>query len=317
MSPDPNSAANAAARPDQSPRQTGRPPEIEDLSNRLLIHPLSAIVEARALKSGISANALSVSGLLCGVIAAIAFYGAPQPVNVAVGFLAMVSWHVFDGADGRVARATGTASPAGRVLDGLCDHAVFTLVYLALIMNMISAGWSPVTAIFLAVGAGISHAVQAAGYEERRQKYERRLSGRGLSETRDPAVHEVGSGSLLTRAYDFAQGLFLGPRSGLEGALADLRSEKNGPRYADATKLVRQTSVLVRMWSVLNANNRTILIAVTALGNLPAAYFFVELTAFNAIFVFLIYYEWAYEKSLVRNVEVDAVIFAKTSGLRF
>src|SRR3546814_9333837 len=42
-----------------------------------------------------------------------------------IGLPLSLFWLVADGLDGMIARATGTPSAAGRVLDGLCDHGVF------------------------------------------------------------------------------------------------------------------------------------------------------------------------------------------------
>ena len=71
-----------------------------------------------------------------------------------------------------IARATGSASPLGRVLDGLCDHGVFALIYVSLALAVGTAqGW------VLAITAAIAHAVQSNLFEAERARFHRRAKG--------------------------------------------------------------------------------------------------------------------------------------------
>ena len=77
-----------------------------------------------ALARGISANAVSVAGLGLGGLAALAYAQWNSWALALVGLVLSVGWLIADGLDGMVARATKTASPLGRMLDGLCDQPV-------------------------------------------------------------------------------------------------------------------------------------------------------------------------------------------------
>ena len=87
-----------------------------------MIHPVSAVFANIAIRLKISANIVSFAGLFAGWIAAYFYFHMDRPLYLFGGLGFMVLWHILDGADGRVARATGTSSAFGRIIDGICDH---------------------------------------------------------------------------------------------------------------------------------------------------------------------------------------------------
>jgi hypothetical protein len=151
-----------------------RDPAIEDPSNLWLVHPLSRAGLTWAIRHRISANMVSIAGLVLGMIAALAYFRWDQPMLAFLGLLFSIGWLVADGLDGMVARATGTSSATGRILDGLCDHGVFVCIYIALLCSL--GFWS---AFPLAATAGVLHAAQSSLYEGERARYHRRIRGDG------------------------------------------------------------------------------------------------------------------------------------------
>ena len=144
-----------------------------------------------ALARGISANSVSIMGLCLGGGAALAYTQWGNWVLALVGLAFSMGWLIADGLDGMVARATKTASPLGRMLDGLCDHGVFALIYISLALTIGTVeGW------VLAFAAGGAHAVQSNLYEGERARFHRRLKGVALTA---PAV---ATGNALVRFYD-------------------------------------------------------------------------------------------------------------------
>jgi len=279
-------AANKA--PPIRPDDYGRPLSIEELSNRYVVHPLSSIIERFAVKQGLSANLISFLGLGAGWLAALFYYYQDHRIYVLGGFLFMVAWHVFDGADGRVARATGTSSAFGRIIDGICDHLVFGAVYIAFVLHLIASGNSPwVWALGLA--AGISHALQAAGYEERRQKFQRRLKGAARHTVASRLTEIDGKQSILARTYDRAQTLLSGGSSNLDKVI-DYNRSVNIPESA-TQEMIGETTVIVRAWALLNANNRTLMLAIFAWFKQPILYFFYEIIVLNVLLLGLVVYE--------------------------
>jgi hypothetical protein len=164
---------------------------IEDPSNLWLIHPAGRALLPLALRWRVSANAVSIAGLLLGAAAAAGYARWDDWRFAFLGLLFSVGWLVADGLDGMVARATGTASPLGRFLDGLCDHGVFLLIYLTLAATIGTVqGWA------LAIVAGVAHGVQSSLYEGERARFQRRA--RGVAQPTLPPVQ----GNALVRGYD-------------------------------------------------------------------------------------------------------------------
>lgn len=294
--------------PENNPLPSGRPPEIEDLTNRLLFHPLADTVVAVAMRLRLSANTLSLLGMICGIAAAWTYYHLPRPGYVLTGLALMLVWHVLDGADGRLARRTGTASASGRVLDGLCDHVTFIAVYSAFTLTLIEAGWPPIKAWGLALTAGFSHALQSAGYEARRHQYVRRLRKPGMTGSNVRAVTKAstllqGMAHRLAAAYARLQVLQQRPASPVDQELQRLWHSGGDAGRRQALQLAQQTRTLVKAWSVFNPNKRTILIAVTAALNLPAVYFVIELTLLNLLLMFLLLCERHYETALLNSFQ--------------
>lgn len=173
------------------PRDTSRDRRIEVPSNWYVVHAAAHALLPHALRLRVSANAVSVTGLVLGALAAIAFYNWREPYAASIGLLLATGWLICDGLDGMIARATKTASALGRMLDGLCDHGVFLLLYVAI-------AWSIGTpqAWALGLAAGLVHGIQSSLYEGERARFHRRLRG----DAGQAAPARVGT--LLERIYD-------------------------------------------------------------------------------------------------------------------
>ena len=162
--------ASSSARPTgPPPADPPRPDELQDALNRFVYHPLAGVL-ARALHpSFVSPNAVSIAGMLLVWAAAFAYTELAWPVSVLVGFTLHLSWHVVDGADGHLARLRGTASATGELVDGVCDYAGHTLLYivLAIALDDRLGGW----AWALGALAGASHIAQTNHAETQRRAY--------------------------------------------------------------------------------------------------------------------------------------------------
>lgn len=274
------------------PESYGRPDAIEDATNKYFIHPLSTHLVTLGLKLKLSPNFVSLLGLACGLLAAVFYYQLPQEKYVVAGFICMVFWHILDGADGKLARATGKASAFGRIIDGICDHLVFGAVYISLTLHLLETGYS-LSIWWLVIAAGISHAVQAAGYEERRQKYQRRLKGLSRSDVQEDLLAIKGKRSFLAGLYDSAQRLVSNKENDLDKRLKELEADQH-----IAASLIERTVPMVRAWGLLNANNRTILIFIFAAMGQPIFYFAFELIVLNFILIVLLIAERQQEKKI-------------------
>lgn len=271
-----------------------RTQEIEEPTNRYFIHPLSWRLVRRLARWGVHPNTVSLTGLLLGAGAAWAYYHYTSWLACVLGLLFMVGWHVMDGADGQLARLTGRTSEIGKVLDGLCDHGTFVLIYSSLALATYpSAGWM---AWVLAVLAGMSHIVQASTYELQRQSYDYWVYRKKNAQPITPAAFQegltqqrglsrwMGQLYLIYLRIQYRVGAAdLELKQLLEKALAQLEySEKVRQMY----RYVHRP--LVRRWAVMSSNYRTLAIFIACLYGQPLAFFVFELVGLNLIFLLLV-----------------------------
>lgn len=263
-----------------------RPAEIEEPTNRWGIHPVSWAVAQWCAHRGIHPNVVSLVGLCCGVGAAVAYGFWQQGWTCVVGFLCMLLWHVFDGADGQVARLTGQASEWGKVMDGLCDHGTFGALYLALSWSLLPL--MGVDAVLLAAAAGMSHFAQATAYERQRQLYEHIVLGKPTVEAAVERIPWVFRG--LYRGYLAVQQLLSGEKRLLRGMTTEAVSVSEPLRELYRT-LFRP---VVMGWSVLSSNYRTLALFVACAAGVPALFLWWELLGLNGVLVGLLL--WTYRR---------------------
>ncbi len=256
--------------------------EIEEVTNRVVIHPLANRLTPWLRDRGVAPNAVSLTGMACGLAAGFA-YNHYQAVGWSIaGFLLMVAWHVMDGADGQLARLTGRQSETGRILDGVCDYVTFIAVYTGLAFAMIRSDGGGVW--LLVALAGLAHAVQAASYEAQRQEYEFWGYGRASKNI----LPQTRSGGLAW-LYEKIQQAAIGPTIAFHRQLdARFRADPAGlesmrQRYRDS--FARP----VLTWAILSSNCRTLAIFVCALLKAPLLYFLFELVGLSLVMAWLTY----------------------------
>ncbi len=253
----------------QTPNTIARPSLIEDPSNLWIVHPAADRLLAPALRLGIHPNTVSFTGMGLGALAGLCYWQWQSPLAVLAGFALMVGWHIMDGLDGKLARASGKASPLGRLIDGLCDYFAFIFVLLPIALSF--ADWKPMLALALVSGA--FHAVQSAWYEGEREAWKRRARGSFATEV------QAASGMKIEGLYNWVeQRLGSGARP-IDAVLA--RHPERLEAYLAAT------APLVRQLSILSANNRTIAIALACLAGDPQFYWYWEIGALTLIAVLM------------------------------
>jgi phosphatidylglycerophosphate synthase len=249
------------------PPDNSRDRRIEDRTNLWLIHPAARALLPLALKHGVSANAVSGAGLGVGAAAAIAFGHGTTPAIAVLGLVLAGCWLIADGLDGMVARATGTASPFGRLLDGLCDHGVFALIYIAL-----AASIGTIEAWVLGVVAGVFHAFQSNLYEAERARFHRRLKGDAgqVAPTRTASLAEALYDS-VTRGFDR-----LADR--LDGAMRS----SDQPQLLGSAYGTRAVPAM-RLLALLTANTRVLVIFLACLAGNPRLFWWVEIVPMTIV----------------------------------
>ena len=252
----------------------GRPRELEDWLNGRLYHPLSMRLAKALVRTPVTPNMVSVMGGLMIVLAAVAYNLADSCLVMLVGLGLHMSWHVFDGADGDLARLTNSASAYGEIVDGICDYAGHIILYVSLGF-MLQAEVGALTAWIFAFGAGIGRIVQAAHYEVQRRQYQHWVYGtpwlRVSAKGGDKQTGIIG----LFESYYVNLARLLAPG----GREIDELVEASGDHREALRAIIRQeTKPVLRSTYLLSANYRTIALGASMLAGSPL-YFF----AFEAI----------------------------------
>ncbi|MBE7209842.1 MAG: CDP-alcohol phosphatidyltransferase family protein [Gluconacetobacter diazotrophicus] len=272
----------------RAPEPVRRTAEIEEWSNRRLIHPVSAALVPLLARAGVAPNAVSLAGMGCGLLAGLAYCWWREPWCCVLGFALMLCWHVADGADGQLARLTGRQSASGKVLDGICDYVTFVAVYVALGISLARAEGAWVVALVSL--AGICHAAQSAAYEARRERYDAFVHGRGETATGPSATTTTRRRILRDGLHGLYQRLqrAAGGDDPLRATWREALSRDPNRLPALRDEYRARFAPLVRRWSVLCANYRTAGIFLAAVSGHPLWYFGFEIVGFTAALLLLL-----------------------------
>lgn len=271
-----------------------RTTEIEEITNRYFIHPLASRFVPLLAKAHITPNTVSLTGMLFGILAGLAYYRYREFEWTLTGFVLMLAWHVMDGVDGQLARFTHSYSHFGKVLDGISDTVTFVAVYTALAIALSHTYGSGMYA--LVIVSGICHAVQSASYELERQEYDSLGWGRKAPAAAAGRQPDISGPHMLHRLFRRLDRLFYAglsfPTAGITGRIREVTTDALR-RHPGRESLIRQCyretfAPLLREWSVLSANYRTLGIFLAALLKEPQYYFAFEIVGFSALLVWLL-----------------------------
>jgi phosphatidylglycerophosphate synthase len=247
-----------------------RPIEIEPFSNRYGIHRLAVAMLPLAVRLGVHPNSVTLVGLGFGLMAGLAYLNWTDWRFATLGLLFMLAWHVMDGLDGKLARATGKTSDFGRLLDGIADYATFVAVNLALAFT--HENWK--LALTLALVSGAFHALQSQFYEGERATYIRRCAGRFV------AVERTATGGAAERLYNRGEAL-LGNRTRAFDAQLAAASTAEQARLLAAWR--PRAARVLHLMGPLSANGRTFAIWLAAMAGAPMLYWAWEILALTLL----------------------------------
>lgn len=265
-----------------------RATDIEEPTNRWIIHPLSTALVPWFARVGITPNMVSLSGMACGIVGGLMYRQYQTSVMmVLAGFALMVCWHVLDGADGQLARLTGRQSEFGKVIDGLCDYAVFATVYIGLALKLMPQYGNAIW--LLAVFASMCHAAQAGAYETQRQMFDYfALSKPSAAIT--TADHQALSGvaGTISRIYRWIQIRFSGFDPDFYARLERALHQQSNLGTKIRTAYRSYFAKVVHRWSLLCANYRTYVIFLCCLIKRPVYYFLFEAAVLTVVHIILV-----------------------------
>ena len=253
-----------------------------------------------AERLGIHPNAITIASIFLGVGAGILFYFSNIWLNLA-GMVLLVWANSYDSADGQLARMTGQYSRLGRILDGMAGDLWFITIYIAICLREVVTSpffmAHPWAIWVLGVVAGASHIQQAAMADHYRQLHLFFLKGARGSELEDSRDLECryreNPGNIFNRlimwfyiGYTRRQERFTPAMEALRRKLREHYPAGNVPAALSA-EFRRDSLPLMKYTNILSFNWRCITLFVSLLVQMPWIYFVAEITAGNAILIYM------------------------------
>src|SRR5437762_10390808 len=234
---------------------------------------------------------------LFGVIAGHLFYYRDLRAN-AVGMALLVCANALDNADGQLARLIHRESRKGRIIDSVADHLVSVSIYVHLILRYLVEGASPAVCL-LALGAGISHALQGAAADYYRTTYLYFATNRSRMELDSSSLLRSNFRSLTWHHqpwHKFLLALYLNFTRQQEMLSPNLRKVREAGSQLFGgqipiwlkSRYKSLASPALKWWGLLMTNLRMLVLFALLFIGQPIWYFWFELIALNALLVYLI-----------------------------
>jgi hypothetical protein len=233
---------------------------------------------------------------VCGVIAGHLYYYRDLRINM-VGMVLHVCSNALDNADGQLARLTRRESRKGRIIDSIADHLVFVSIYLHLVLRCVAEGFSPAI-WFVALAAGISHALQGAAADYYRSTYLYFVANGARSgiDSCSELRSDYRRWSWRQRPWDkFLLALYLNftrQQEMLAPRLKKLRDTASelfhGQIPGWLEQRYRDSAGQFKWWSLLMTNSRMLVLFALLFVGQPVYYFWFELIPLNLLLVYLL-----------------------------
>jgi len=254
---------------------------------------------------------VTLLGGVCGIIAGHLYYYRDLRVNIA-GMLLHVWANALDNADGQLARLTGGGSPEGRVIDSLVDHIIWINIYFHLGFRCLGESTFLVVAL-VAFPAGFSHALQGAAADYYRSCYLFFIKGRARADSSSSSVLRSDYRKLSWREQPWHKFLlalhlnFTRQQEMLSPRLKSLRDlvERLFPDQIPDWLTARYQAFarpMFKWWSLLMTNTRMLLLFGLLLVGQPMWWFWIQLTLFNLLLIYLVLREENMSQSLLTLV---------------
>ena len=294
--------------PRPTPEATYKARDVEGILDLYFYRKIGFWLAQSFARLKITPASVSLLGGLCGVMAGHLYFYRNLGPNI-VGMALHVFANALDNADGQLARLTGSESREGRIIDSLADHLVFVSIYVHLALRCLIEGASPAIC-FLAVVAGISHALQGAAADYYRASYLYFVKGKSFMDLDSSMALRSDYQKLSWRNrpwHKFLLALYLNftrQQEMLSPHLKRLREISNRsfaheiPEWFRA-RYQRSAGPMFKLWGLLMTNTRMLLLFILLFIGQPFWYFWIEVTVFNVLLAYLIYRQENMSQSLL------------------
>lgn len=260
-------------------------------------------------KVGLTPVAVTILGGLFGIVAGHLYYYRDLSTNI-VGMALHVCANVLDNADGQLARLTDRGSRNGRIVDSLVDHLIFLNIYVHLAFRCLAEG-APPAILFLALAAGLSHALQGAAADYYRNVYLHFVSVRTQAQFDSTALlrsryrelewrRQPWNKFLLALYLNFTwQQETLAPKLKRLREVLDRLYPRELPEWLKA-RYAASARGMFKWWGFLMTNTRMIILFLLLFLGRPVWYFWIELTVLNFLLIVLLLHQNKMAESLWR-----------------
>ncbi|PYK29805.1 MAG: hypothetical protein DME57_09125 [Verrucomicrobia bacterium] len=249
-------------------------------------------------KLGMSPIGVTLLGGVFGIFAGHLYFYRSLTINIA-GMVLHVCANLLDNADGQLARLTGRQSREGRIIDSVVDHLIFTSIYLHLTLRCLSEGASPLIWL-VALVAARSHGAQGGAADYYRNAYLYFVNGRSRGDFDSSSALESEYRALSWREGPWQKFLlvmylsFTRQQEMISPALKKFRDAVDRTfqdRIPDwfTSQYRNAAQPAFKFWGVLMTNTRMLFLFAVLLVDRVAWFFWLEITVFNLVLVYLLY----------------------------
>jgi CDP-alcohol phosphatidyltransferase len=277
--------------------QTLKPKTVETPLDLHFFRPVAHVFVQMALPTPLSANGMTVLSILIG-LAGSSMFRYTTRFNLIVGSALMVLYAILDCADGQLARARGTSSRLGRILDGMSDYIVGLASGIAVSVHLYALDGTMGTVLLAAGGLG-SVILQGTLFDYFKNRY-LALSNASYREGNDLAETEAEIADLQKKGGSLALPLYriYAVFLRVQGAAGGGSPPAIAPSPEKAAAYAERLAPIARGFAWLGPSTHVTLLAVFACaGSLPA-YVWLRLTVGNVALAAL----WLAQRSRERAI---------------
>lgn len=282
-------------------QRTLKPAAVETPLDLHFFRPIAHVLVRIALPTPLSANGMTVLSIVTGLAGA-SLLRYPHATQLIAGALLLLVYAILDCADGQLARARGTSSRLGRILDGMSDYIVGAASGVTIAIHLSATeGDSGLWVALLGLGSVV---LQGTLFDYFKNRYLTRSNaeyreGDDLEETLDD-IERGGSAPviLLYRVY----AIFLRVQRAIGGG----KKEQEPVTPEAAIVYGHRLAPIARGWAYLGPSTHAALMTVFVIAGGLSYYVSMRLTLGNVVMIALYIEQIRRERALAPKVEAPA-----------